>query len=64
MSDLVCGRTTHPITLRLGGFSKVPTPGELADLRRRMEAAKPVVSEVAGLLASVKDYLTQSQRET
>lgn len=64
MSDLVCGRTTHPITLRLGGFSMVPSAGELADLKARLEAAKPVISEVAGLLASVKGSLPSFERET
>jgi coenzyme F420-reducing hydrogenase alpha subunit len=64
MSDLICGRTTHPITLRLGGFSKVPTIRELTDLRGRLEASKPVISEIAGLLASVKGNLPDFDRET
>jgi len=64
MSDLMCGRTTHPITLRLGGFSKVPTARELVDLKGRLEAAKPVIAEVAGLLASVKGKLPEFERET
>jgi coenzyme F420-reducing hydrogenase alpha subunit len=64
MSDLVCGRTTHPITLRLGGFNKVPTARELEELRGRLEAAKPVIVEVAGLLASVKGNLPDFERET
>jgi len=64
MSDLVCGRTTHPITLRLGGFSKVPADRELTDLKSRLEAAKPVISEVAGLLASVKGGIPDFNRET
>ena len=64
MSDLICGRTTHPITLALGGFSKVPTIGELTELRGRLEASKPVISEIAGLLASVKGKLPDFERET
>jgi len=64
MSDLVCGRTTHPITLQLGGFSKVPTIAELIDLKSRLEASKPAISEVAGLLASVKGNLPDFDRET
>ncbi|MFW6056405.1 MAG: Ni/Fe hydrogenase subunit alpha [Chloroflexota bacterium] len=64
VSDLICGRTTHPITLLLGGFSKVPTARELADLKARLEAAKPVITEVAGLLASVKGNLPDFERET
>jgi sulfhydrogenase subunit alpha len=64
MSDLVCGRTTHPITLVLGGFSSVPTARELTDLRARLEEAKPVIAEVSGLLASVKGKLPDFERET
>jgi len=64
MSDLICGRTTHPITLQLGGFRKVPTKADLRDLRERLEAAKPVISEVAGLIASVKGNLPDFDRET
>jgi sulfhydrogenase subunit alpha len=64
MSDLVCGRTTHPITLRLGGFNKVPTATELVDLRSRLEAAKPVIAGVAELLASVKGHIPDFERET
>ncbi len=64
MSDLICGRTTHPIALALGGFSKVPTIGELTELRGRLEASKPVISEVAGLLASVKSKVPDFERET
>ncbi len=64
MSDLICGRTTHPITLLPGGFSKVPTKRELTELKARLEAAKPVILEVSGLLASVKGKLPDFERET
>jgi len=64
MSDLICGRTTHPITLVLGGFSRVPTVKELLDLRSRLEASKPVISEIAGVLASVKGKVPDFDRET
>ena len=64
MSDLICGRTTHPITLALGGFRRVPTIAELLDLKARLEAAKPVISEIAGILASVKGNLPDFDRET
>lgn len=64
MSDLICGRTTHPITLQLGGFSRVPTMGELTDLKARLVASKPVTSEIAGVLASVKGNVPDFERET
>lgn len=64
MSDLICGRTTHPITLQLGGFRKLPTSRELADLKSRLMEAKPVIKEIAGLLASVKGSVPEFKRET
>jgi coenzyme F420-reducing hydrogenase alpha subunit len=64
MSDLICGRTTHPITLQLGGFSRVPTMGEFTDLKARLVASKPVISEIAGVLASVKGNVPDFERET
>ena len=64
MSDLVCGRTTHPITLQLGGFNKVPTVAQLRDLKSRLEASKPVIAGVSGLLASVKGKVPDFERET
>ena len=32
MSDLICGRTTHPIGLVVGGFTHVPTLKELKEI--------------------------------
>ena len=64
MSDLICGRTTHPITLQPGGFRQVPGARELADLKTRLQEVKPSITEVAGLLASVKGNLPDFRRET
>jgi len=64
MSDLVCGRTTHPIRLAVGGFRMVPTKKELEDLRDRLETSKDHIREIAGLLASVKTRLPDFERRT
>ena len=40
-SDLIGGRTTHPINAVVGGWTSLPTEEQLADLRRRLEAAMP-----------------------
>lgn len=39
--SLIGGRTTHPTTVVPGGFTKVPTARELADMRDRLVAAVP-----------------------
>ncbi|MDG6225791.1 MAG: Ni/Fe hydrogenase subunit alpha [Candidatus Thermoplasmatota archaeon] len=64
MSDLICGRTTHPIRLAVGGFRMVPTRKELEDLRARLDGAKDTIDEIASLLASVKGALPDFERET
>ena len=37
MSNLICGRTTHPQRLIPGGFSKIPSMKELAALRDKLQ---------------------------
>jgi coenzyme F420-reducing hydrogenase alpha subunit len=64
MSDLICGRTTHPIRLSVGGFRMIPTKSELEDLRARLEASKDDVKAIAQLLASVKSKLPDFKRKT
>ena len=39
MSDLICGRTTHPIRFTVGGFTKAPTEKELKALKAKLAAA-------------------------
>ncbi|MHB8066442.1 MAG: Ni/Fe hydrogenase subunit alpha [Desulfobaccales bacterium] len=50
---LLGGREIHPINVRVGGFYRVPTKGELAPLAERLawarDAARQTVAWVAGL---------------
>ncbi len=64
MSNLICGRTTHPQRLIPGGFSKIPTTVELATLRKKLQAAIPDLQTVANLLKSLADKLPNFMRET
>jgi len=64
MSDLVCGRTTHPIRLVVGGFSAVPTPKQLLSLKKDLQDALQISKEVAGVILSVADKLPNFTRET
>ena len=36
-SDLIAGRTTHPVTLKPGGLTKFPTEKELRDLQEKLK---------------------------
>jgi sulfhydrogenase subunit alpha len=63
-SDLLAGRTTHPITFKVGGFHRYPTHQELQNLRWDIEAALPLLSDVAETVLSVANRLPAFERDT
>ncbi len=64
MSDLLCGRTTHPQRIVPGGFTKLPTPVELKGLAKTIEAAIPDLKAVAGLFGALQGNFPKFSRET
>jgi coenzyme F420-reducing hydrogenase alpha subunit len=64
MSDMVCGRTTHPITMVVGGFTKIPAKEDLVDLRVRIEGNIKTAGEVAEIVLAKADRLPDFIRET
>ncbi len=64
MSNLLCGRTTHPQRLIPGGFSKIPSIKELTALRQKLKDSVPDLLAVAGLLKSLAPKLPDFSRET
>ena len=64
MSDLICGRTTHPITMVVGGFTYIPTKKELTQLRARLIDGLHTAKEVAEAINDVADRLPEFTRET
>jgi sulfhydrogenase subunit alpha len=64
MSNLLCGRTTHPQRLIPGGFSKIPTMKELIALRERLKASVPALQKVAELFKALSPKLPDFTRET
>ena len=64
MSNLVCGRTTHPQRLIPGGFSKIPTIKELTELRKKLQDSFSSLQAVADLFKSLSDKLPKFKRET
>jgi sulfhydrogenase subunit alpha len=64
MSNLLCGRTTHPQRLLPGGFSKIPTMKELSALRAKLKASVPDLQVVAKLLQSLAPKIPDFVRET
>jgi coenzyme F420-reducing hydrogenase alpha subunit len=64
MSDLICGRTTHPIRLVVGGFSMVPSVEQLNILRKKLEDAIQPTQDVADVVRSFAHKLPDFSRET
>jgi len=64
MSELLCGRTTHPITLLPGGFSQVPSEKQLRHLKERLIDSRSTCTEVAQVILDNVDKLPNFTRET
>jgi len=54
LCDLVAGRTTHPVSLAVGGMTKAPSKDELAKLKATIEARLPDMLATIDLFASLK----------
>lgn len=64
MSDLVCGRTIHPITLVVGGFSHIPSENQLKQLRKRLIESLETVNDVAEFVLGLAEKIPNFTRET
>jgi len=64
LSELICGRTTHPITLIPGGFSWIPSERQLSDMKKKLEAILPVCETVGQVILDHADMLPKFTRET
>jgi coenzyme F420-reducing hydrogenase alpha subunit len=64
MSNLLCGRTTHPQRLIPGGFSKIPSIKELTELRKKLKDSIPELQGVAELFKSLALKFPDFARET
>jgi coenzyme F420-reducing hydrogenase alpha subunit len=64
MSDLICGRTVHPIRLVVGGFSAVPTEKQLINLKKDLADSIETTKNVAEVILSVADNIPNFTRET
>jgi len=59
---LVGGRHIHPITLKIGCFSKSPRPDDLAAFRERIIKARPEIQETVEFFKTLKN--PEFERET
>jgi sulfhydrogenase subunit alpha len=61
-SDLIGGRTTHPISMVVNGFTRTPTPDELRDLRQQITDAIPDLKSWVGIFKTLE--IPDFERET
>jgi coenzyme F420-reducing hydrogenase alpha subunit len=64
MSDLICGRTTHPIRLVVGGFSAVPSTKQLQALKKKLTEGISTTKELAETISTVANKIPAFERET
>jgi coenzyme F420-reducing hydrogenase alpha subunit len=64
MSDLICGRTIHPISLAVGGFTKIPTEKELIGLKGQLQGIVGTTLDIVEVILSAADKLPGFTRET
>jgi sulfhydrogenase subunit alpha len=64
LSDLICGRTTHPVNLVPGGLWRTPSERQMKEAKERLVGLEPTINEVGELLLSRVDALPDFSRET
>jgi len=62
--EIIGGRMTHPVTLKPGGFTVLPTEAKLRELKGMMEDAVPDLKTLAEVVFSLADKLPDFNRET
>jgi sulfhydrogenase subunit alpha len=63
-SELIGGRTTHPITLRPGGLTKIPTEQQFRQLQQQLKNSMADLKIVLNAVLSVADNIPDFERET
>ncbi|MCD6345777.1 MAG: nickel-dependent hydrogenase large subunit, partial [Bacteroidales bacterium] len=64
MMELIGGRRTHPVAVKVGGFSRIPTEAQLKDLRQKIEDVIPRLKVIAEAVLSLADKLPDFERDT
>ena len=62
--ELICGRKTHPVAFRIGGFGKLPTEAELRALKAQILECVPGFKAIAETVLSLADKLPKFDRPT
>ncbi len=62
--EIIGGRMTHPVTLKPGGFTAIPSEQKLLELKKAMEDAIPDVKIVIEVILSLVDKFPAFERDT
>jgi len=63
-SDLIGGRTTHPITILPGGFTKIPSEKEFKELYESLKDALGKLKSLVSAIDTVAENIPQFERDT
>jgi sulfhydrogenase subunit alpha len=63
MCDIIGGRTTHPTTPVVGGFTRIPTVKELKAIKQRILDAVPLIEKTAEVIKTfdVPDFTRETE---
>jgi coenzyme F420-reducing hydrogenase alpha subunit len=62
--EIIGGRMTHPITLKPGGFTAIPSEQKLLELKKAIEDAVPDLKILIEVVLSLADKLPAFDRDT
>lgn len=63
-SDLIGGRTTHPVTIKPGGFTVIPTEKQFRQLQNTLKQTIVDLKAIAGAVLSVAANIPDFERDT
>lgn len=63
-SDLLAGRTTHPVTIIPGGLTRIPTEKQLRQLQKTLKETIPDLRAIADVVFSVAGNIPKFERDT
>lgn len=63
-SDLLAGRTTHPVTLKPGGLTKNPSEQQLRELQKTLKNTLKDLGAIADVVLSVAGNIPAFERDT
>jgi len=61
---LIGGRPTHPITIKPGGFTKIPTEKQFKELQTKLQQTIQDLKVIADVIATVADKIPAFERDT